>query len=103
MIQTGKRSVGVSKRCCPLCAYLLMLLGRFAYTHSHNTITPCSLPESLPLDVIVGMVSKFGGQLIEDLLDLKAHTEILTSIEPSIGSGKLSVGSEYLPKDMLEE
>ena len=44
------------------------------------------------------MVSKFGGQLIEDLLDLKARTEILTSI-----SGKLSVGSEYPPKDMLEE
>jgi len=49
------------------------------------------------------MVSNFGNQLIEDLLDLKARTEILTSIEPSIGSGKLSVGSEYPPKDMLEE
>jgi hypothetical protein len=88
--------VGVSKRCCPSCAHLLGLLDRFIYTHSHNTITPCSLPESLSLLTIVRMVTKFGDQLIDDLLDLKAHTEMLASIEPSIGSGKVSVGSELV-------
>jgi hypothetical protein len=101
-IQKGIRAVGVSKRCCPSCAYLLRSLGEFTYTHSHTTISACSLPESLPLAIITGMVAKFGSQLIRDLRDLKARTEMLTSIDPSIGSGKVSIGSEYPTTDQLE-
>jgi hypothetical protein len=91
----------VSKRCCPSCAYLLWLLRRFTYTHSHNTVTACALPELLPLDIIDGMVGEFGHQLVTDLCRLKARTEMLTSIDPSIGSGKVSVGSSVMPRDML--
>jgi len=51
--------------------------------------------------VLSGMILKFGGRLMEDLLDLKQRTEMLVSTDPSIGSGALSVGSDYPHQDLL--
>ena len=47
------------------------------------------------------MVTEFGSLLIEDLHDLKKRTEMLESVDPSIGSGTLSVGTDYTHENML--
>ncbi len=39
--------------------------------------------------------------MIEDLHDLKKRTEMLESVDPSISSGTLSVGSDYAHENML--
>ena len=96
------RAVGVSKKCCPVCAHLLGLFGEpFAFTDSHNTISACSLPEWLDDDIIAKMITDFGSLLIERLHDLKKRTEMLESVDPSIVSEALSVGSDYAHENML--
>lgn len=47
------------------------------------------------------MITEFGFLLIEELHDLKKRTEMLKSVDPSIGSGMLSVGSDYAHENML--
>ncbi len=47
------------------------------------------------------MIAEFGQLLIEDLHDLKKCTEMLESVDPSISSGTLSVGSDYAHENML--
>jgi len=59
----------------------------------HHKITAYALPDSLPIGVIVGMISKFGGQLREELVHLKERTEVLQSCSDSIGSKGLSDSS----------
>ena len=71
----SKRAIGVSKRCCPVCAYLLSLL-LFVFTGAHHTIWSCGLPEWIPPQIIASMISKFGGQLKDELINLKQHTEV---------------------------
>lgn len=59
----------------------------------HHKISAYALPDSLPIETIVGMISKFGGQLREELVSLKERTEITQSCSDSIGSKGLSDSS----------
>lgn len=68
------------------------MLLNFVFTGNHHTIWPCSLPESLSLDIIQAMILKFGGQLRGELIDLKHRTDILMlPSDHSTGSGRLSI------------
>ena len=65
----------MSKQCCPVCAFLLRLLKthdkkKFLITGEHSRITPCTLPEWLPVDVIKAMIDEFVGRLRKELLGL---------------------------------
>jgi len=89
----SKRAIGVSKRCCPVCAYLLSLL-LFVFTGAHHTIWSCGLPEWIPPQIIASMISKFGGQLKDELINLKQRTEVLLlPSDHSTGSGGLSMSN----------
>ncbi len=48
------------------------------------------MPDYLPMVIIDGMISKFGGQLREELASLKERTEILQNCDASIHSQGLS-------------
>ena len=70
----------------------------FIFTNTHNTIKACSLPSTLPLDVIQVAVAQFGGQLREELAQLMRRTEMLHSCDESINSKDFSAesfGSDY--------
>jgi hypothetical protein len=64
--------MGVSKRCCPVCAFLLKLLNKyykttFVVSDQHANITACALPEWLPGDIIHSMVVEFSRRLRAEL------------------------------------
>jgi hypothetical protein len=64
--------MGVSKRCCPVCAFLLKLLNKhykttFVVSDQHTNITPCALPEWLPEDFIHSMVLEFSRRFRAEL------------------------------------
>ena len=65
----------MSKRCCPVCAFLLYLLNRhcgtkFVVSDEHFNISPCSLPEWLPGNIVHLMVEEFSRRLREELSKL---------------------------------
>jgi hypothetical protein len=72
---------------------LKLLKPQFNFTASHHKISAYALPDSLPIEIILGMISKFGGQLREELVRLKERTEVLQSYSESIGSKGLSDSS----------
>ena len=43
---------------------------KFVIMGEHSTITPCTLPEWLPMDIIKAMVDEFVGRLRKELLEL---------------------------------
>jgi hypothetical protein len=96
------RAVGVTKFCCPICGFVLKNLklgSQFMFSNSHNIISPCSLPPTLPLDVIKAAVAQFGGQLREELAQLMMRTDMLESCDDSINSKDLSTesfGSQFM-------
>ena len=65
----------------------------FIFTNTHNTISSCSLPPTLSLDVIKAAVAQFGGQLREELGQLMKRTDVLDSCDESINSKDFSVES----------
>lgn len=80
-IQTTGHLLGVSKRCCPICARLLSLLkannqDSFLTTGNHSTISACTLPESLPQKIIDQMVMEFGLRLRKELVNLQKTNEV---------------------------
>lgn len=90
--------MGVSKRCCPVCAHLLRLLStcngkRFVTTGEHSTITPCSLPEWLPAHIIKEMVVEFGSRLRRELVELLQRTEVLRRRTCSTDTRRISLDS----------
>lgn len=70
--------IGVSKRCCPVCAHLLNLLStshhdpdrreHFIIKGTHNSITGCSMPTWLPADILKNMNDRFALELRDELL-----------------------------------
>ena len=50
---------------------------KFIITGRHSTITPCTLPEWLPADIIKKMTVEFGGRLRRELVKLQKGTEDL--------------------------
>ena len=88
-----KRAIGVSKRCCPVCAFLLDYLS-YIFTGAHHTIWSCSLPTWTPSNIATKMISHFGSQLKEELDSLKQRTDVLfLPCDHSTGSGNLSTSS----------
>jgi hypothetical protein len=72
--------LGVSKRCCPVCATLLQMLSAenpasisFSILGSHQSIFACTLPPWLPHDVIKNMVERFWVQLLDLLFQAVKH------------------------------
>jgi len=82
MCQESGSFVGVSKRCCPVCVFLLKLLAplegsSFLITGEHSRITACTLPEWLSEDIIKQMVDEFAGRLRKELVKLQQATALL--------------------------
>lgn len=65
----------------------------FIFTNTHNTISSCSLPSTLSLDVIKAAVAHFGGQLREELGQLMKRSSMLESYDESINSKDFSADS----------
>jgi hypothetical protein len=66
----------------------------FIFRGSHSTISPCTLPEWLPKDVIDAVAKTFGAQLKEDLVKLVGRQKILMQGRPKTSqSGTLSMDS----------
>lgn len=66
----------MSKRCCPVCSFLLHLLNihkgtKFVISDEHSNITKCALPEWLPEDIVFMMVVEFSRRLREELSRLQ--------------------------------
>jgi len=81
--KTTGHMLGVSKRCCPVCARLLSLLKtnnlkrpKFLTTGNHTTISACTLPECLPQQIIDQMVVEFGLRLRKELVNLRKTNEV---------------------------
>jgi len=59
------RTIGVSKRCCPVCLVLLYCLGhdipseQIQILESHRKVTGCTLPPWLPSEVIDKVLELF--------------------------------------------
>jgi hypothetical protein len=71
--------MGVSKRCCPVCAFLLHLLNKhyntkFVISDEHTNITSCALPEWIPGDIVSKMVVEFSRRLRRELTKLQSRT-----------------------------
>ena len=66
----------MSKRCCPVCAFLLNLLNKhyetkFVISDVHPNVTSCALPEWLPKDIVYLMVREFSRRLRQELSKLQ--------------------------------
>jgi hypothetical protein len=60
--------LGISKRCCPLCAALLRIIGRRLGTEVetcgvHATVSPCSLPPWTPPEIIQEIITELETQV----------------------------------------
>jgi len=95
------RIIGISKRCCPTCQQLLLLLGTgkvpFVVRGSHSTVTACTLPTWLPAHVVDSMNNIFGDRLRRELLNLIESSELLRKRAQSTGSQRLSSDSTEQP------
>lgn len=70
--------LGISKRCCPVCAFLIRHLDGFVIRGAHKTISPCSLPSWLPDDDMKVMINEFAERLrkaLDNLLFREPRTE----------------------------
>ena len=81
-----------------MCVRVLDLLKthdrkRFITTGGHSTITPCTLPESLPADIIKAIVVEFGKRLRGDLVKIQQHAEVLRQRTSSIDTRRISLES----------
>ena len=87
--------IGISKPSCPVCLEVLSTLSNsFIFRGSHNTISKCTLPTWLPIDVIDSVAKTFGAQLREDLVRLVGRRDIPTLCRPkSSQSETLSLDS----------
>ena len=97
MKQEGGQCIGVSKRCCPVCAHLLTILKTregmpYIITGKHSKVTACSLPRSLSKDFIDNMISEFGMQLRKELVLLMQGAEGRSRTH-SLDSRHLSIDS----------
>lgn len=98
--------IGVSKRCCPPCQYLLSLLSTkglpFIVRGSHNTVTACTLPGWLPMDIVDSMNKYFGDQLRRELVTLMDSSSFMRMRAQSNGSHRLSSDSTEVTNEALD-
>jgi hypothetical protein len=100
-LRTKYRSI---KRCCPVCAHLLTQFKtrdnkRFVTTGQHTTISQCSLPEGLPVEVMRNMIKHFGDKLRRELVELQERTEVLRHRTISTDTRRMSLDSMDLGKE----
>jgi hypothetical protein len=99
--------IGVSKRCCPVCAALLRFLGAnsmpgpIRILGSHRTMTPCSLPPFLPESAIEATVTSFERELgrVITKLRLQMQIEDQTRRRSSTSSTNVSADSHPFTQD----
>jgi hypothetical protein len=65
----------------------------FVVTEEHSKITPCTLPEWLPVNIIEEMVMEFGVRLRRELVKLHKGTEVLRRQTSSTDTRRLSLDS----------
>jgi len=65
----------------------------FFATEEHSTITPCTLPDWLPRDIIEKMVVEFGSRLRMELVKLQNNTEVLRCRTSSTDTRRISLDS----------
>jgi hypothetical protein len=104
--------VGVSKRCCPVCAYMLQrcdLPGRQSPIRihgSHSTVSPCALPPWLPVRAIDSIVAHFSNVLkgmLERLVYNRAHKTRRASSETGYMSPASADSEDDSEEDRLED
>lgn len=88
-----------------MCAHLLKLLSthdgeKFVTTGEHSTVTPCTLPEWLPANIIKAMVVEFGSRLRKELVELHQRTDILRSRTCSTDTQRMSLDSMRAPEEV---
>lgn len=93
----------MSKRCCPVCAWLLRLLNKhygtkFVITDQHSNITSCAISEFLPDDIIYLMVLEFSRRLRLELEKLQETTDVLRGRAGTSDSTRLSLDSNGPPE-----
>ena len=87
----------MSKRCCPVCAFLLHLLNihcgtKFVVSDEHSNISACSLPEWLPGNIVRLMVEEFSRRLREELNKLTANNNLRGRVGTS-DTARISIDS----------
>lgn len=81
-----------------MCARLLRLLKthdgkKFVTTQEHSKISPCTLPEWLPANIIKKMTVEFGIILRKELVKPQQHTELMRHRTPSNETRRISLDS----------
>lgn len=92
--------IGVSKRCCPVCAHLLRILKTwdkklFIVTGEHSQFTACALPPGLPDTIVEQMVLEFAGRLRKELVRLLKTNKVTHSRVRSTDSRRLSLPDRF--------
>ena len=64
---------------------------KFIVTEEHSTISPCTLPEWLPRDIIEKMVTEFGTNLRRELVKLEKSTKVLRCRFSSTDTRRMSL------------
>ena len=92
--------LGISKRCCPVCTFLIQHLGGFVMRGAHKSFSLCSLPPWLSDDDIRAILDEFSRRL-RKILDNLLYEEPLTERQEraSISSTCLSVMSKLDRKE----
>ncbi|KAF8804067.1 hypothetical protein BYT27DRAFT_7194791 [Phlegmacium glaucopus] len=99
------RVIGVSKRCCPACSFLLSRLSNgpmpFITRGSYNTLSACTLPPWTPEGIVDSMNLSFGILLRRELIKLMNNPVWAKNRTQSVDSPRLSSlkGDWFDPKD----
>ena len=89
-MRSAIKAIGVSKRCCPLCACILRQFFKefnlkIEVVGSHGQVSVCALPPWLPEHVVENVVSKFASDLAKILSRLgdisRKRTDSATSVD----------------------
>jgi hypothetical protein len=102
--------IGVSKRCCPPCSVLLRVLSAndvsapFRILGSHRTVTPWSLPPSLPDPVVEDVVKALEREFRRVLTSIifKMRIEDQTRRRSSASSGVSADSHPFTQDDQPE-
>ena len=93
--------LGISKRCCPVCAYLIQHLGGIVIWGGQKTVTACSLPLWLPETDMQVMIEEFAKRL-RKALDNLLLTELLTESQVQVSTGSICLTVMSFDLDNME-
>jgi hypothetical protein len=94
--QDSQRAIGVSKRCCPMCASLLSQLNKdrkmmFVITDVHPLYTGCDISKFLPEDVVLNLVRESCSILRAEIKKLRSNQK--RDRADTSGTGRMSIDS----------